>query len=338
MILTQITCVIFIISFGLFSPTQSLSSIVIASVCLALFSATQDIVLDAYRRELLNELELGLGNAIHVNAYRIAGLIPGSLGLIMSSHTSWASVFLTMAAFMLPGIGMSLCIKKPIEYHRHSSILQAFIEPAYELLNRKGMRNTLLLFAFMVLYKLGDNMATALSTPFYIDLGFSREEIGIVAKNAALWPMIIGGMLGGAMIFKIGINRALWLFGLAQCIAILGFALLAETGKNTWLLSGAIATEYFGIGLGTSAFTAFIARESSLKFAASQIALLTALASLPRNLASATTGFLAENMGWTTFFLSCALLALPGIIILHWVAPWNMPINNNSSPPPIIEP
>jgi len=325
MLTTQLFCVLLIGLFGFFSPTLSLSMIVMIAVGLAIFSATQDIVLDAYRRELLSDLELGLGNAIHVNAYRIAGLIPGSLGLILSSHTSWQIVFFAMAFFMLPGIIMSLMITKPPQYHYHSSILQAFIDPAKEMLQRKGLNSILLLLSFMILYKLGDNMATALSTPFYIDMGFTREEIGIVAKNAALWPMMIGGILGGVIILKIGINRALWLFGWAQCLAILGFALLAVSEKNTWLLTAVISSEYFGIGLGTSAFTAFIARESSLKFAATQIALLTAFASIPRNLASAVTGFLAESIGWSWFFIVCALIALPGIFILHWVAPWNAP-------------
>ncbi len=174
----------------------------------------------------------------------------------------------------------------------------------------------------MVAYKLGDNMATALATPFYLDLGFSMTEIGLVAKHAALWPAIAGGLLGGVFMLRLGINRALWVFGLVQMISILGFAWLASVGPALWLLAVVIAFEYLGVGLGTAAFTAFIARESSKAFAATQFALFTALAALPRSLANAVTGFIVEETGWVIFFCLCTLLAIPGMVTLLWVAPW----------------
>jgi PAT family beta-lactamase induction signal transducer AmpG len=176
---------------------------------------------------------------------------------------------------------------------------------------------------FMLLYKLGDNMATALSTPFYMDIGFSKSEIGLIAKHAALWPMIIGGMLGGILMLKIGINRALWLFGIVQMVTILGFAVLAEIGHNIPALATVIALEYLGVGLGTAAFVAFIAKTTSPVYAATQFALLTAFAALPRTIASAFSGILVEMMGWTEFFLLCTALAVPGMLMLLWVAPFN---------------
>ena len=175
----------------------------------------------------------------------------------------------------------------------------------------------------MVLYKLGDNMATALSTPFYLDLGFSKTEIGLVAKNAALWPAIIGGLLGGLLMIRLGINRALWLFGAVQMASILGYAWLASVGPVLWILAAVIGFEYLGVGLGTAAFTAFIARESSKTFAATQFALFTALAALPRSLANATTGAIVEQIGWIAFFFVCTGLAIPGMLLLFWVAPWS---------------
>ncbi len=165
-------------------------------------------------------------------------------------------------------------------------------------------------------------MATALATPFYLDLGFSKTEIGLVAKHAALWPAIFGGLVGGVLMIRLGINRALWLFGLVQLLSILGFAYLASQGAILWLLAAVIGFEYLGVGLGTAAFTAFIARESSKTFAATQFALFTALAALPRSLANATTGVLVETVGWVEFFLLCAVLAMPGMLLLFWVAPW----------------
>lgn len=166
-------------------------------------------------------------------------------------------------------------------------------------------------------------MATALSSVFYLDLGFSKTEIGVVAKNAGLWPAIIGGLLGGVWMIKLGINRALWIFGTVQLLSIFGFAILAEVGANLWMLAGVIAFEYLGVGLGTAAFVAFIARETDKRYVATQFALLTALTALPRTFANAVTGVIVEYTGWTSFFLLCALIAIPGMLLLFKVAPWH---------------
>jgi PAT family beta-lactamase induction signal transducer AmpG len=153
-------------------------------------------------------------------------------------------------------------------------------------------------------------------------MGFSKTEIGLIAKHAALWPAIFGGLAGGLIMVRVGINRALWLFGVVQLVSILGFALLASTGPELWLLATVISFEYLGVGMGTAAFTAFIARETSKTFAATQFALFTALAAVPRTLANASTGFIVERIGWVDFFLLCTLLAIPGMLLLVWVAPW----------------
>ena len=188
---------------------------------------------------------------------------------------------------------------------------------------RRGWSGLLLVLGFMFLYKIGDNMATALATPFYLDLGFTKTQIGLVAKHAALWPAIVGGLMGGLVMIRLGINRSLWLFGVVQVVSILGFAVLADAGPVLWLLAAVISFEYLGVGMGTAAFTAFIARETSKTFAATQFALFTALAALPRTFANASTGIIVEWIGWLDFFLLCALLALPGMLLLVWVAPWN---------------
>jgi PAT family beta-lactamase induction signal transducer AmpG len=148
-------------------------------------------------------------------------------------------------------------------------------------------------------------------------------QIGLVAKNAALWPAIFGGLLGGLIMLRVGINRALWMFGVVQVVSIFGFALLASSGPRLWLLAVVISFEYLGVGLGTAAFTAFIARETSKTYAATQFALFTALAAIPRTLANASTGIIVEQIGWIDFFLLCAALAVPGMLLLFWVAPWN---------------
>jgi PAT family beta-lactamase induction signal transducer AmpG len=327
---TQIALLGAIAGLGFFDPTTQLWPIAWLCLLIAFLSATQDIVLDAYRRQILPDEELGLGNSIHVNAYRVAGLVPGSLALILADTLPWQSVFMITAAFMVTGIGLTLAIKEPERAARHpTSLKSAVVEPFKEFFSRQGVKQAALILIFMLLYKLGDSMATALATPFYLDMGFTKTEIGLVAKNAALWPMIIGGILGGILMLKIGINRALWLFGLVQIISILGFAVLARVGEGIALLALVISFEYLGVGLGTAAFVAFIARTTHPAFAATQFALFTALTAVPRTVASSATGIIVEGVGWENFFYLCTLLAIPGMLLLFKVAPWN---GNESEP------
>ena len=324
MLITQLACFVSIAMLGMMEPQTSIWAIAWLAAAVAFFSASQDIVLDAYRRELLPDKELGLGNSIHVNAYRISGLIPGSLALILADHLPWDMVFLIVAGFMLVGIGMTLAVDEaPHAADAPTTLKEAVVEPFHEFFTRHGWQHALLVLAFMFLYKLGDSMATALSSPFYIDMGFSLTEIGVIAKNAALWPMIIGSMIGGLVMVRIGINKALWLFGVVQIVSILGFALLSVSGHSLVILTIVIAFEYLGVGLGTAAFVAFIARTTSRIHVATQFALFTALAALPRTFANAATGWMVEATGWTEFFILCTLLAVPGMLLLLKVAPWN---------------
>jgi PAT family beta-lactamase induction signal transducer AmpG len=324
MFATQFLLILAIAALGFFDPITEIWSIAALCLAIAFLSATQDIVLDAYRRQILPDQELGLGNSIHVNAYRIAGLVPGSLSLILADSMPWQQVFFITAAFMLIGIALTISIAEPKAHDRHPTTLQkAIVEPFKEFFTRQGVKQATLILAFMLLYKLGDSMATALATPFYLDLGFSMTQIGYIAKNAALWPMIFGGILGGILMLKIGINRALWLFGFVQIISILGFAVLANVGEGLWLLALVISFEYLGVGLGTAAFVAFIARSTHPAFAATQLALFTALTAVPRTMASSVTGIIVEGIGWENFFYLCTALAIPGMLLLFKVAPWN---------------
>jgi PAT family beta-lactamase induction signal transducer AmpG len=324
LLLTQIALLVSIPMFGSLHPTLDLSTIAYLAVLVAFFSASQDIVLDAYRRELLPDAELGLGNAIHVNAYKIAGLIPGSLSLILADHLPWNTVFMVTALFMLPGLAMTLLVSEPLlKSGTPKTLRQAVVEPFHEFIARQGLNSALLVLAFIFFYKLGDSMATALATPFYLDMGFSKTEIGLIAKNAGLWPSVIGGLLGGVCMVKLGINRALWLFGGMQMLAVLGFAWLASVGHNLFWLAAVIGLEAFGVGLGTTAFVAFIARTTHPLYTATQFALFTSLAAVPRTFANAATGYLVESIGWVNFFLLCFVLATPGMLLLLKVAPWN---------------
>ncbi len=324
MLVSQLALLVSLPLFGWFSPKLDIWTIAYLAATVAFFSATQDIVIDAFRREILFDAELGLGNAVHVNAYRIAGLIPGSLSLILADHMPWDSVFLITALFMLPGILMTLKVTEPeLANAAPKTLRQAVVEPFHEFISRAGWRQAALILAFIFLYKLGDSMATALATPFYLDMGFSKSDIGLIAKHAGLWPSVIGGLLGGVWMLKLGINRALWLFGVVQVASILGFAWLAQVGYDKVLLAAVISFEALGVGLGTTAFVAFIARATHPLYTATQFALFTSLAAVPRTFANAATGYLVESFGWFAFFFLCTVLALPGMLLLLKVAPWN---------------
>lgn len=324
MLATQVLLLISIAAFGIVSPIENIWSVAYLAAAVAFFSASQDIVLDAYRRELLPDNELGLGNSVHVQAYRLSGLVPGSLAFILADHISWQSVFLIVAAFMVLGILLTLFIKEiETEHSAPKSLQDAIVLPFKDFIQSNGLKSAAFTLIFLVLYKLGDNMATALQTPFFIDMGFSKTEIGVIAKTSSIVAMTIGIVVGGLVMIKLSINRALWLFGFVQIVSILGFAALAEIGHNNVALAITMGFEYLGVGLGTAAFTAFIARTTNPAFAATQIALFTALAVIPRTFANATTGFIVEQIGWTQFYFLCTALAIPGMLMLFKVAPWH---------------
>lgn len=333
MLITQIALLLSLAAFAVLRPSEHLAIIGMLALVVAFFSASQDIVLDAYRREILDDKELGFGNSIHVNAYRVAALVPGSLSLVLADIMPWGTVFAITALFMLPGLFMTLFLAREPQnsgsLNKIKSFEEIFTEPFREFFGRKGVKQATYVLLFIFLYKLGDSMATALATPFYMDLGFSTTDIGLVAKNAGLWPSIIFGILGGVWMLKLGINKALWLFGLVQWITILGFVWLAGFGhfdtiglREQLMLATVISAEAAGIGLGTVVFVAFIARETNPAYTATQFALFTSLSAVPRTFVNASTGYLIEQMGYVWFFWLCFFLAIPGMLLLFKVAPW----------------
>ena len=350
MLITQLGCLFFMFSMAFLDPQQSISLIAFSAVALAFFSASQDTVLDAYRRELLPDRELGLGNAMYMNGYRIMTFVPGGLGLILADQLPWSWVHFIIGSFMLIGVIKTLAIKELKKGNNPPrSLKESVIEPLREFFCRKGYLTGLLFFAFLFFYKLGDNMATALSTPFYLDVGFSKTVIGSTIKVVNFLSMIVGSLIGGLAIYRYGINKCLWIFGLVQMTSIFGFAVLNESGPVLWILASVIAFEYLGVGLGASALLAFMARATNMNFTATQFALFSSLIALPRTFANATCGFIIEGigpgdgflyktfgviqgLGYTHFFIFCGFMALPGMFLLFWVAPWNENMDQSQTP------
>jgi len=322
-LLTQVLLLLSIGLLGHFNPSTSIQTIVWIVFAVALFSASQDIVIDAYRRELLADDELGTGTSFWINAYRLSGLVPGSLALILADHLPWSTVFWITGAFMLIGIVTTLLVKEVSDDQLAPHTLrEAVIDPFVEFFSRDGIKAGLAILIFLFLYKLGDNMATALATPFYLDMGYSKTEIGSVAKFAGLWAVLAGATIGGAAMLKLSINKALWIFGLVQLLTIFPFIWLSQAGHTLAGLFVVVSGEYLAVGLGTVALTAFMARETSKAFTATQFALFSSLIAVPRTVANSTTGFIVESVGWTQFFVICSLLAIPGMLMLFIVAPW----------------
>lgn len=337
--LTQVGLLAAIACFAFLNPNSDPWLLGGLVLLVAVLSATQDVALDAWRRELLPDRSLGLGNSLFVNAYRLSSLVPGSLALILADLMPWAFVHLITASFMAIGLGATLLLPEP---ERPASPLappaaplelRALIDPLRAFFERHTTRGALELLAFMLLYKLGDSMATSLLTPFYLDTGFSLTEIGTVAKAASLWAALVGGTAGGLLMLRIGVNRGLWLFGALQLLSIFGLLALALIGHSVPALFVAVSLEYLGVGMGTAAFVAFIARSTDKQHSATQLALLSSLAGLPRTLAGAGAGAIVEQVGFPAFFTGCAALGVPGMLMLLRVAPWGDDPNANSPPP-----
>ena len=323
MIVTQMLVAVAIGALGFISPKDQIWTVAALTALVAFFGASQDIAIDAYRRELLADTEQGLGNAVFVNAYKIAALVPGSLGLILADHLPWSTVFLVTAAFMLPGMVLTLVVKEP-EVHGTppKNLRDAIVQPFREFIARDGWRTAMLILGFIFLYKLGDTMATTLSTSFFLDIGFNKTQIGVIAKTVAFWASLAGGIVGGVWLMKIGISRGLWIFGVLQIVSTLGFAWLAKIGPSPVALAALYGFETFATGLTMAAFVAYIASTTDPRYTATQFALFTSLASVPRTLASASSGFVVAQTGWFEYFMICAALSIPGMLLLPKIAPW----------------
>jgi len=319
MLLAQVSLMLSIIFLGFTNPGQNPWLVAFAAFLVTFFSASQDIVIDAYRREDLPDEELGLGSSLYVNGYRVGMLLASGGGLIMADIIPFSMVYLIMAFCLVPGILTTFLTPEPsIVDGTPQTLREAVINPLKEYFSREG---ALWILAFILLYKIGDSMASSMTTPFYLDIGFNKTEIGTIVKLFGFWATIAGGLLGGVAMLRLGIIRSLWIFGILQAVSTAGFALLATIGHSVPALSAVIAFENLSSGMGTAAYAAFMASITNKKFTATQYALLSSLMGVPRVLASAPTGFLAKNAGWTPFFITCTLIAIPGLILLLKFAP-----------------
>ena len=225
-----------------------------------------------------------------------------------------------MALCGIPGVATTWLSPEPhVGFEPPATMKEAVVEPLRDYFSRKM---ALRILCFIVLYKIGDTMAASMTIPFYLDVGFTKTEIGTVVKLFGFWATVAGSLFGGALMLRLGIGRALWVFGGLQAASTACFALLALTGPSLAVLSSVIGFENLTGGMGTTAYAAYMASITNKRFTATQYALLSSLMGVPRVLASAPMGFVAETVGWATFFLICTAAALPGIWLLGKIAPW----------------
>jgi MFS transporter, PAT family, beta-lactamase induction signal transducer AmpG len=318
--MAQFGLILAIAGLGYSDPVNHFGWMVFTAICVAFFSATQDIVVDAYRREDLSDEELGLGSSFYIYGYRMGTLLASGGGLIMADFIPWSHVYLLMCICMLPAVATTLLTPEPSVVEGSPKTLKdAVIQPIVDYFTRK---DALWILAFILFYKIGDTMASAMTMPFYLEIGFSKTQIGAVVKIFGTWAIIGGAIAGGIIMFRFGIYKSLWVFGVLQALSTACFVILARIGDNVSILSGVIAFENVSSGMGTAAFVAFMASITNKKFTATQYALLSSLMAFPRVLASAPTGFLAKHLGWESFFIICTLIAIPGMMMLFKFSSW----------------
>ena len=319
-LITQLGLLFLIAGLGQFDPARSLKTMAVVAFCIAIFSASQDIALDAFRREYLTDDELGLGTGIWMNAWRFGMFAATGTAFFLADDIGYPAVHLILSLMMGIGIITTLLVPEPkTGVPAPHSLEEAVVEPFREFFSRGGAWWVL---TFILLYKIGDNMAGAMNIPFILKMGFSKKEYFVIVKGIGVLALFGGAFLGGLVMVRLKIANSLWVFGVLQAISTACFALLVIVGKNHIVLTGIVTFEFFSTGLGQAAYASYMAVQTNKRFTATQYAMMTSLMAIPGTAAAAITGYMAEFLGWSGFYLTCALAALPGMLLLMKIAPW----------------
>lgn len=297
-------------------PEGGLGALAIVAIAIAVLSASQDIVIDAWRTDLANADERGPAATAANLGYRAAAWFAFSGALILADYAGWRITYLVMAACMAAFVLVTLFTpESPLRAPPPRTLLDAVRAPLAQLMGNTGM---LTLLVALVLYKVGDAFALKLFTPFLMDVGFTKTEIGAVTKTVMLAANISGSILGGVLMVRMGLVRALLVFGFMQAIANLGYFFVAIVGHDLTVMASAVFVDNFVGAMGNTALVVFIMGLCDVRFSAFQYALLSALAVLPRNLLGAPAGFLSDEIGWAAFYVVTFFTALPGLAMVWW--------------------
>ena len=327
LLVTQVALMAGIGCMALLSPRTDLAMLAFVAVFVAFASASQDIVFDAYRTDVVTREQRGIAGALTVVGYRTAMLVSGALALVLVAGSAWIAgigwrnTYLLMAGLMSIGIMATLWGRNPQDAAPHpQSLREAFVEPLREFFSRHGALGFL---ALLILYKLGDAFAGSLTTAFLLrGMGFSLEDVGYVNKGMGLAATIVGALFGGALMVRLGLYRSLMAFGILQAVSNLTFMWLALAGKSYPVMVLAIGFENLSGGMGTAAFVALLMALCDHRFTATQYALLSALASFGRVYVGPAAGYATDpkylGLGWAAFFFLTFAIALPGLALLAW--------------------
>lgn len=318
MLITQIALIIGILVMSWFSPTVHPLTLAILALIVAFLSASQDICLDAYRADILPPEQRGMGSALWTNGYRIAMLTSGALALILAQHVGWHTTYMLMAALMLIGVITTFWSPEPDRDEQTPvTIGRAIWEPIREFVTRPYAGALLL---FIILYKMGDAFAMSLSSVFYIRyLSFSLQDVGLISKTMGISSMLIGALLGGALMFRWKLYRALMIFGWLQALGTIIFVVLVLAGKNYWIFAGSVFLENFTSGMGTTALMAFLMALCDQRYTATQYALFSAVMTVGRLFVGPIAGIFIEKIGWINFFFVSFVIGILGLVLLRWL-------------------
>jgi len=322
LVITQVLLMLSIGAMALIDPQTSLRLLALNAVLIAFFSASQDIVYDAYKIDALEERELGAGAAIGVLGYRIALLVTGSLAFVLADRMPWPMVYALMALLMLIGIGASFWAPEPVVTGKPQTMREAVVLPFRDFFQRMGGGWFVVIMLFTILYQMSDRLGQNMVTPFLLAVGFTQTEIGAIQGGIGLISTIVGVIAGGAIIARIGVNRALWAFLGLQILSNLAYYWIALAGDDRGILTVAIIIENLSGGMVTAVFVAYLMTLCSRQFSATQFALLSSVMAAARDVLVTPAGAIAESTGWPTFFLITIAAGIPAALMLPVVAPW----------------
>jgi MFS transporter, PAT family, beta-lactamase induction signal transducer AmpG len=332
-LITQVLLLIAIAAMSLHDPHTGLKMLAINAIVIAFLSASQDISLDAYRTDVLTDREMGAGAAVFVLGYRVALLVTGGLALYLADSISWPTVYVILAFLMIIGIIATFMAREPLLSDRPpQSIAEAVVLPFGEFFRRNGFGRALLVLLFIVLYKYSDSLAGSMTTPFLLTTGFTQKEVGAAYGGAGLIATMVGVVAGGAGIGKWGVNRSMWIFLIFQGLSNLTYYALSMSTESRAFMTSAVVIENFGLGLVTAGMTAFLQTMCNKRFTATQFALLSSLMAASRDILVAPGGKIAESLGWPTFFVITVAAAIPPLLLLPFIAPWNREVPIGSAP------
>ena len=325
-ILAQVLLLGAIATLGLPSPESSLELLALAALAVSFFGATQDIALDAFRREFLKDEELGFGTGLWMNTWRL-GMLVAVGGAFLSSDLGldYRSIYLLLSLLMFVGIVTALLVPEPrVGVAPPTSLRESVVSPFVEFFQRPL---ALWILLFILFYKLGDSVAQTMAIPYLLGQGYSKSEYFVVVKGVGMVSLFGGVLLGGVLMARLGIGKCLWIFGLLQALSTALFSLIVlvrheeDQGLRLGLLSGIVGFEFLSAGLGQAAYASYMAMQTNKRFTATQYSLLSSLMAVPATVVGASAGHMVAHLGWVGFYTVCALLAIPGMAILVKLLP-----------------